>query len=204
MNRNKFLFQSNNLLKDQIDIYTGDRINYTDPMTSGINSVLPIFKSNGGIEPFRQWLIGTGWDGLHTMRMNPNIPGKKLDKDERWFVNDWVARNAGLKEQIEALMKIDQNPNDKRSLTAYRQTLRNQGQAKFPIGETFIHDKLTEMHNKAFALAFKQLELERRESRPMSLMEKHKRQLMEHGDYDKALSTQEQIEELIRLQQPLN
>ena len=204
MNRNKFLFQSNNLLKDQIDVYTGDRINYTDPMTSAINSVLPIFKSNGGIEPWRQWLIGTGWDGLHTMRMNPNIPGKKLDKDERWFVNDWVARNAGLKEQIEALMKIDQNPNDKRSLTAYRQTLRNQGQAKFPIGETFIHDKLTEMHNKAFALAFKQLELERRESRPMSLMEKHKRQLMEHGDYDKALSTQEQIEELIRLQQPLN
>ena len=204
MNRNKFLFPGNDNLKDQIDVYTGDRINYTDPMTSAINSVLPIFKSNGGMEPWRQWLIGTGWDGLHTMRMNPNIPGKKLDRDERWFVNTWIAQNAGLKEQIQALMKIDQNPQDKRSLTYYRQHLQQHGQEKFPIGKTFIHDKLTEMHNTAFRLAFKELELQRKEARPMGLLEHHKRDQMEHGEYDKALTTQEQIDELIRLQKPLN
>ena len=45
---------------------------------------------------------------------------------------------------------------------------------------------------------------QRKEARPMGLLEQHKRDQMEQGDYDKALTTQEQIEELIRLQQPLN
>ena len=204
MNRNKFLFSGNELLKDQLDIYTGDRIDYTDPLTSAINMTFPIFKQNGGMEPWRQWLIGTGWAGLHKMRMDPNIPGKKLDADERWFVSNWIARNAGLKEQIEELMAIDQNPEDPRSLTAYRQHLRDHGQEKFPIGKTFIHDQLDKIHNTAFRLAFKELGLQRKETRPRALLEGQKIDMMEQGMYQEAGTVQEDIENLIRLQKPLN
>ena len=204
MNRNRFLFRDNANLKDQLDVYTGDRINYTDPLTSSINAMLPVFKSNGGIEPWRQWLIGTGWDGLHDMRMNPNIPGKKLDPDERWFVNNWVAQNSGLKEQIERLMVIDQDPNDSRSLTNYKNHLKHHGQEKFPVGKTWIHDQLNKIHNTAFRLAFKELSLQRKSTRPLGLLESYKESMITQGKYEEAQTTQEQIENLIRLQKPLN
>ena len=204
MNRSKFLYRGNETLKDQIDVYTGDRINYTDPMNAAINSLMPVFKQNGGMEPWRQWLIGTGWDGLHTTRMDPNVPGKKLDPDERWFVNTWIAQNAGLKEQIEDLMEIDQNPEDPRSLTHYETHLKNHGQEKFPVGKTFIHTQLTKIHNRAFKLAWKELQLARKSTRPRNLLENYKNEQIERGDTQEALTTQQQLDELIRLQKPLN
>ena len=27
-----------------------------------------MFKSNGGVEPWRQWLLTTGWDGLSRLK----------------------------------------------------------------------------------------------------------------------------------------
>ena len=56
------------------------------------------------------WL---GW--ITKMRSNRDVPGKPLEPDERWFINTWVAQNAGLKSQIEELMKIDQDRTDARS-----------------------------------------------------------------------------------------
>ena len=173
-------------------------------MNAAINSLMPVFKQNGGMEPWRQWLIGTGWDGLHTTRMDPNVPGKKLDPDERWFVNTWIAQNAGLKEQIIELMEIDQNPDDPRSLTHYKTHLKNHGQDKFPVGKTFIHTELTKIHNRAFKLAWKELQLARKSTRPRNLLESFKYRQIEKGDTQEALTTQQQIDELIRLQKPLN
>ena len=205
-NRSKFLFNQGGPdaeLVDQIDVYTGERINYVDPPTSWINAMMPVFKQNGGMEPWRQWLIGTGWDGLHKMRMNRDVPGKPLEPDERWFINTWVAKNAGLKIQIEELMKIDQDPTDARSLAYYKKHLRGKGQDKFPVGKTFIHDRLTKIHNEAFKHAWAALRLERQTTRPHGMLEGHKRDLMKQGMYREASKTQEQIEELRRLQTPI-
>ena len=203
LNRNKFLFSDNHNLKDQIDVYTGERINYADPMTSAINSIMPIFKQNGGMEPWRQWLIGTGWDGLHAMRSNPDIPGHKLEPEERYFINTWVAQNAGLKEQIQALMLWDQK-NEKGSLADYRKYNRDAGQEKFPISQSRVHKELTKMHNEAFRLAWSQLRIERKSTRPLGLLEEYKRELMNAGRYEEAKDVQPQIEDLLRLQKPLN
>ena len=203
MNRNKFLFPRNDNLKDQIDVYTGDRINYTDPMISSINAILPVFKQNGGMEPWRQWLIGTGWDGLHEKRMDPNVPGKKLSDDERWFVNTWIAKHAGLQEQIIELMQWDQL-NEKGSMAHYKEQRGWREQADFPVSQTRVHKELTRMHNIAFDNAWHALELERASTRDHSLLEQYKREAMNRGDYDKADTVQEQIENLIRLQKPLN
>ena len=135
--------------------------------------------------------------------MNRDVPGKPLEPDERWFINTWVAKNAGLKIQIEELMKIDQDPTDARSLAYYKKHLRGKGQDKFPVGKTFIHDRLTKIHNEAFKHAWAALRLERQTTRPHGMLEGHKRDLMKQGMYREASKTQEQIEELRRLQTPI-
>ena len=100
-------------------------------------------------------------------------------------------------------MKIDQDPTDARSLAYYKKHLRSQGQKKFPVGKTFIHDRLTKIHNEAFKHAWAALRLERQTTRPHGMLEGHKRDLMKQGMYREASKTQEQIEELIRLQTPI-
>ena len=70
-NMNKFMFPTNTKgLPDQIDIYTGQPIRYYEGMTAAANALTPMFKQNGGMEPWRQWLLSTGWDGLSKKRVN--------------------------------------------------------------------------------------------------------------------------------------
>jgi hypothetical protein len=58
----------NKTLPDQIDIYTGKPVNDIDnPMLRAINAILPV-KVSDGPEPWRQWLINTGWDGIQQIR----------------------------------------------------------------------------------------------------------------------------------------
>jgi hypothetical protein len=92
-NRNKFLFNDQVLLPDALDVYTGKPINYQEPLTGAINALLPAFKSNGGMEPWRQWLIGTGWDGLQILQTNP-LSGQPITPQEQQWINNWIA--AGL------------------------------------------------------------------------------------------------------------
>ena len=61
-NRNKFLPPVGANLVDELDVYTGKPINYTDPMNAAINSLLPVFKTNGEWEPWREKLLRSGWD----------------------------------------------------------------------------------------------------------------------------------------------
>ena len=52
-------------LKDYKDPYTGNVINDMDPMTAALNALMPYFKTNSGMEPWRQWLLGY-WLGQPT------------------------------------------------------------------------------------------------------------------------------------------
>ena len=82
-NRNKFLPSVGSQLFDLVDVYTGKPIDYTDPINSGINALLPFFKTNGGNEEWRQKLLATGWDGLQAVKTNP-INGQPLTPDRDW------------------------------------------------------------------------------------------------------------------------
>ena len=194
-NYSKFLFNGNDVLKDQLDIYTGDPINYTEPMTAAINAVLPFGKSNGGHEPWRQWLLGTGWNNLQTLRTN-RLTGQVLSPSERYWINNWVARHAGLQQQVEALMEQDQVG---KYTQRYRDARGNMTQKEYPIGETYIHDQLDKIHNKAFNLAWKALEIENSNYADMSLLEKYKKKQLQQGDTQGATKTQGQLDQLLKL-----
>jgi hypothetical protein len=58
----------NTTLPQQIDIYTGKPINDIDnPMLRALNAISPVQFSDDA-EPWRQWLIDTGWDGVQRIR----------------------------------------------------------------------------------------------------------------------------------------
>jgi len=199
-NFNKFMFSSNDYLKDQLDVFTGDRINYTDPMTSGINSVLPFFKSNGGTEPWRQWLLNTGWNGLNNIRKN-KYTGEPLNPDERYFINNWVAKHAGLQKQVEALMEVDRKG---KFMKRYRDERGLYSQKELPISDTYIHEQLDRMINNAYKSAWKALELENASYNKISALDKFKSKQIQAGDTKGATTTEDRIKNLIQNRQPLN
>jgi hypothetical protein len=148
MNRNKFLYNGNEELKDLVDVYTGEPIRYHEPITAAVNAMLPFFKSNGGIEPWRQWLLSTGWDNLQTIRTN-KVTGQPLSSEERFWINNWIAQNGRLVEQIEGLRTADDGWWDKK-LKEYAKARGLKSQKEFPIKETVVHDMLDQIHNNAF------------------------------------------------------
>jgi hypothetical protein len=199
-NNSRFLFNSNDDLKDQLDVYTGKRINYTDQPTAAINAVLPYFKSNGGDEPWRQWLLGTGWNGLNNLRIN-KYTKQPLSDDERYFINTWVAKYGGLRAQIERLMAEDERGKYTKN---YVGTRGQKKQKQFAIKDTYIHDQLDKMHDNAFNSAWDALELENSSYGTIGILEKYKKDQLERADYGGASQTQQEIEELLSNKQPLN
>jgi len=199
-NYSKFLFNSNDELKDQLDVYTGQRINYHDGPTAAINAVLPFFKSNGGTEPWRQWLLGSGWNNLNTLRTN-KLNGQPLSDDERYFINNWVAKYGGLKQKVISLMQEDQRG----GYTArYVRERGQQTQDEFSIGDTYIHDQLDKMHNEAFRKAWEALENENASYKSMGVLEEYKKEQLESGDTRGADNSQQKINRLLSTLKPLN
>ena len=59
---------ASSFLPEQIDIWTGEPLNDIDnPFLRILNSLSPI-KISGTQEPWRQWLLTTGWDGLGRLK----------------------------------------------------------------------------------------------------------------------------------------
>jgi hypothetical protein len=194
-NNSRFFFRGNEELKDQLDVYTGEPINYHDPWTSTVNAFLPYFKSNGGMEPWREWLLASGWNNLNKYRMNKYTKAP-LTASDRFFINNYVAQYGGLKEQIERIMEMDR----KGKFTQKYVDARGQmSQKEYPISSSFIHQELDRVHDIAFKNAWLALEQDNRYYRPTGLLEKYKKKQIESGNLEAASQTQNQIQELLKL-----
>ena len=61
---------ASSFLPEQIDIWTGEPLNdIQNPYLRILNSLSPV-KISGTQEPWRQWLLTTGWDGLGRLKMD--------------------------------------------------------------------------------------------------------------------------------------
>jgi len=194
-NRNKFLFSGNDQLKDMLDIYTGKPINHHEPITAGLNAVMPFFKSNGGMEPWRQWLLSTGWDNLQTVRLNPTT-GEPLTPDQRQKVNNWIATNADLKGQIESMMNQKDSFWDSK-IKEYVKERGQQTQKEFPIKNLVVHRELDRIHNKAFKMAFGALQQEDASFAMVAGLKKRRNLRLGVGDVQGANDDATRIQELV-------
>ena len=143
-------FKVFNTLENEIDIYTGEPINYVNPINAGINSILPFLKSNGGMEPWRQWLLETGWDGGSRIRKNPDT-GFEYEPADRQWIHRYIAQHTNLAGQLQALSV---SPELNKELKEYKQQL-DAGQftqEEFPIEMTKAYQQINTIHDRAFKL----------------------------------------------------
>jgi len=158
-NKWKFLQKSGtheDALQDQLDIYTGEPIRFQEPITAAVNALMPFGKSNGNMEPWRQWLLATGWDSQRTMETNP-ITGDPISTQDRYKINNWIAMNMDLSGQIERMMNA---PDDfwNKKLKEYKKARGLKKQSDFPIKELVVHQELDRIHREAMKYACSWLE----------------------------------------------
>ena len=188
-NRNKFI--TGNDLADEVDVYTGEPINYMDPLTAAVNSVLPFFKTNGGSEEWRQKLLASGWDNLQAVRTNP-ISGQPLTPDQRKFVNTWVGKNYKLGEKVEELM----NQKDAwwgKELKKYAKARGLKTQAEYPIKATLLHELLDEMHQQAYDQAWAAMRTENSSLYTQGILQQAVKDQIRSGNYKGAENNVEKI-----------
>jgi hypothetical protein len=194
-NRNKFLYNGNDELKNLVDVYTGEPIRYNEPLVAAGNSLMPFFKSNGGMEPWRQWLLSTGWDNLQTIRTN-KITGQPLTAEERFWINNWIGQNGRLAEQIEGLRTANDGWWDKK-LTEYAKARGLKNQKEFPIKETVVHDMLDQIHNEAFNQAWSAWEQNNATASNLPGYYKELKGRLNIGDTAGAAKTSSQLQQIL-------
>ena len=146
-NKNKFLFPGDEFLKDSVDLYTNEPIRYHEPLTAAVNAFLPAFKSNGGTEPWRQWLLETGWDNLQILQTNP-LNSEPIEPKAQQWINTWIAEHYPLAERIEEMRTHPKGYWDKK-LKEYVKGRGDLTQNEFPIEKSVVHVALDNLHRKA-------------------------------------------------------
>ncbi len=191
-NRNKWLVGDK--LETFLDVYTGMPINTYDPMNRAINSVLPFFKTNGGMEPWRKQLLASGWDGLQAVRRN-KIDGKNLRPSERQFINNWIAQNYQLGRRVEDL--FNQSPKFwEKEMKKYVKDRGLKTQEEYPIKQTLLHDKLNQLHNEAFDAGFAALAQENAAYGTRKNLQQLVNTSIKRGDYKSATQAAEAIKNI--------
>ena len=193
-NANKFLFKDQ--LEDMLDIYTGEPIRSYDAFTNATNALLPMFKSNGGMEPFRQWLLSTGWDGLQKARIN-KYTKEPLSPEDRQYINNWIAKNGKLQLQITALMSKNDRYYQKK-MKEYHDARGLQTQKDLPIKNWIVHQELDKIHDRVFKAAWNSLEAYKEQFTPIGREIKNRDQQLKKGNINKAVTKQRKVKQLLR------
>ena len=112
-------------LPEQIDIYTGKPLNDIDnPVLRALNAVSPV-KISEGTEPWRQWLIDSGWDGVQMIRKDSTgnheyTPAERevlyryIGEQQIWKEFDKLSKNKKYNDQLDRVraMRVQGRPSD--------------------------------------------------------------------------------------------
>ena len=193
-NANKFLMPTGEdaYLPEMVDVFTGRPIKGYEKITQAGNALLPMFKVNGDMEPWRQWLLSTGWDGMTRIRTN-KFTKQPLSAQDRQFINNWIGKNANLKGQIMKLMTENDGYFDKK-MKEYDKKLKG----KVPVKDWIVHRELDRIIDTAYDNAWYELEAYRAEQgyssqgRELKML-KHE---MGRGDTSRADETRKRLRDL--------
>ena len=106
---------ASSFLPDQIDIWTGTPLNDIDnPFLRILNSLSPI-KISGTQEPWRMWLLTTGWDGLSRLKKD-STGSHEYSETEREF----IYKEIGKMQLYKKLLPLMNNPSYKKQIGLLR------------------------------------------------------------------------------------
>ena len=191
---NKWKFMGPNSLVDQVDIYTGKPIRFQEPMTAAVNAFMPFFKSNADMEPWRQWLLSTGWDSVGSMKINP-ISKQPMTPKERQWVNNWIAKNMNLAGQIEGMMN---HPSGfwTNKMKEYKKARGMQKQRDFGLKNLVVHEELNRIHRNAMKYACSAMERYFEQYSAVGLQNTRVKNSLRQGNIPQALEASKTKQEL--------
>ena len=193
-NANKFIMPTGEdaALPELLDVFTGKPIKGYESITQSANALLPMFKQNGSMEPWRQWMLSTGWDGMTKLRTN-KFTGQPLTARERHFINNWIGKNANLKGQVIKLMTENDGYFQKK-MKEYDRNLKG----KVNVKEWVVHRELDRIIDRAYDGAWDALEAFNAEQGYTSQGRELKmlRHQMGKGDVSGSSETQKRLKKL--------
>ena len=185
-NRNRWI--THPLLEEAVDPFTGGQINGAKyPLERFIGRMLPFWESAGGDEPWRKWMMSTGWAGLSKPMVNP-ISGEKLDPTARQWINRWIGENKNWDKDMERVMRMDdgQMMKDLRRLGGKR--------ALLDLGDTKVHVLLDLYKKKHFDDAWTAYVYSHPEVIDQSRVKELQKQQTYQGNYGAAVEAAEALQ----------
>ena len=185
-NRNRWI--THPLLEEAVDPFTGGQINGAKyPLERFIGRMLPFWESAGGDEPWRKWMMSTGWTGLSKPMVNP-ISGEKLDPTARQWINRWIGENRNWDKDMERVMKMDdgQMMRDLKKLGGKR--------ALLDLGDTKVHTLLDLYKKKHFDDAWTAYVYSHPEVIDQSRIKQLQKQQTYQGNYGAAVEAAEALQ----------
>jgi hypothetical protein len=146
------------------------------------------------MEPWRQWLLSTGWDGLQKIRTN-KFTKQPLTPEDRYFINNWIAKNANLGGQVTNLMS-EADGYWVKKMNEYAKARGLKSQAEFPIKQWVVHRELDRIHDQAFDSAWYALEAYKAQYTTQGRELQFRDYELQQGRSTDALETQRRIQKL--------
>ncbi len=196
-NRNRWIPAINSQLADRIDIFTGEPVGAdASPIELVLSKLLPGFQTKSGREPWRQWLMTTGWDGL-SKPMTNKMTLEELTPPQRQWVNDWIGTNLDLDREVEKLMTWEDGKWAK-ELDKYAKKKGLRSQKEFPVKETFIHEYLDDMMINAYDQAWAAYEAQNEQFADIKPLKAARDQAIKEGTFNEAQQLADQIKVLVK------
>ena len=146
-------------------------------------------KSAGGQEPWRKWMMRTGWTGLSKPMRNPDT-GEELTPAQRQWINRWIGKNGKWDKEMEEYMTWDEGRFERewKKLNGKR--------AKLDIGKSYIHEMLDESKTRQFNNAWDAYRMEYPGYQDVRVMQDVRDSETTAGNYSAAVEAAEMLEEM--------
>ena len=199
-NKNRFFPGIGSKLVNSVDIYTGQPINYTTPILNHLNGLLPFGQVNAGMERWRQNLLKSGWDGKKTLLMNPDTK-EKFTPEQRQWMNNYIGKKGVLGRQVKEIFekddgawsKIIEDYKNKRPGLVKEILGQGYSQNEYPWKKTILMEMLDEMHNKAYAEAFRALKADNEDLGRAAIVQDMIEGNIRKGQFERAADGVEQL-----------
>ena len=183
---------ASSFLPEQIDIWTGTPLNdIQNPFLRILNSLSPI-KVSGTEEPWRKWLLTTGWDGLSRLKKDSS-GAYEYTETEREF----IYKEIGKMQLYKKLQPLMNNPEYKKQIGLLRAhrvqggDLIGDGLVKLKTQKLPLFKEIDNIIKEAQLIAERKL-LESREDIQNTITTQQKvDKALEQGDVQKASDLQE-------------
>ena len=192
---------ASSFLPEQIDIWTGEPLNDIDnPFLRILNSLSPI-KISGTEEPWRKWLLTTGWDGLGRLKMD-STGSYEYSEEEREF----IYKEIGKMQLYKKLIPLMNDPKYKKQIGLLRGHRVSGGDLdneliKLDTQKLPVFKKIDSIIKDAQTIAEKKLLEQRKDIRNTIIMQQKVDQQMSIGDVQGASDTQKKELETRKLLQ---